>query len=126
MSAAKTLALALTALYAAAVFQPVNARDRNNYGVPDIMVEEGGKSVKTKKKGAEPKARPRSSSYVPSMTLPRSEPARVAPASPGVYTPPPINSFGDRATGAIHSYPLQQGIGNNPTNMQMYIRQNAN
>ena len=126
MSAAKTLALALAALYAAAVFQPAVARDRNTYGVPDIMVEEGGKSVKKKKKGAEPKARPRGSSYVPSLTLPRSEPARVAPAPPGVYTPPPITSFGDRATDAIHSYPLQKGIGNNPTNMQMYIRQNAN
>ena len=38
MSAAKTLALALAALYAAAVFQPVIARDRNTFGVPDIMV----------------------------------------------------------------------------------------
>ena len=126
MSAAKTVALALAALYAAAVFQPVVARDRNTYGVPDIMVDEPGKSVKKSKKGAGPKARPRSSSYVPSMTLPRSEPARVAPASPGVYTPPPITSFGDRARDAIHSYPLQKGIGNNPTDMQMYIRQNAN
>ena len=126
MSAIKALALAVTALYATAAFEPVHARDRNTYGIPDIMVEEGGKSVKKKKKGAEPKARPRGSSYVPPLTLPRSEPVRVAPASPGVYTPPPISSFGDRATGAIHSYPLQKGIGNNPTDMQMYIRQNAN
>ena len=125
MSAAKTLTLALAALYAAAVFQPVLARDRNTYGVPDIMVDEPGQSVKKSKKGAA-KARPRSSSYVPSMTLPRSEPARVSPASPGVYTPPPITSYGDRARDAIHSYPLQKGIGNNPTDMQMYIRQNAN
>jgi hypothetical protein len=126
MSTAKTLALTVAALYAATTFQPALARDRNTYGVPDIMVEEGGKSVKKKKRGAEPKARPRSSSYVPPLTLPRSEPVRVAPASPGVYTPPPIRSFGDRATDAIHSYPLQKGIGNNPTDMQMYIRQNAN
>ena len=40
MSAAKILALALAVLYAAAVFQPVIARDRNTFGVPDIMVEE--------------------------------------------------------------------------------------
>jgi hypothetical protein len=126
MSVAKTFALVLAALTTAAAFQPVLARDRNTYGVPDIMVEEGGKSVKKKKKAAGPKARPRSSSYVPSLTLPRSEPVRIAPASPGVYTPPPITSFGDRATGAIHTYPLQKGIGNNPTDMQMYIRQNAN
>ncbi len=126
MSAAKALTMALAALYVAAVFQPAIARDRNTYGVPDIMVDEGGKSVKKKRKGSEPKARPRGSSYVPSMTLPRSEPVRVAPASPGVYTPPPITTFGDRATDAIHSYPLQKGIGNNPTDMQMYIRQKAN
>ena len=126
MSAAKTFALALTALYAAAVFQPALARDRNTYGVPDIMVDEGGKPVKKKKKGATPKVRPRGSSYIPQLTLPRSEPVRVAPAWPGVYTPPPIRSFGDRATDAIHSYPLQKGIGNNPTDRQMYIRQNAN
>jgi hypothetical protein len=126
MSVAKPFALALAALYAAAAFQPVLARDRNARGVADIMVDEPGKSLKKKKKGAEPRARPRSSSYVPSLTLPRSEPARVAPASPGVYTPPPISSFGNRATDAIHSYPLQKGIGNNPTDMQMYIRQKAN
>ena len=111
MSAAKTLVLALAALSAAAMLHHVLARDRNNYGVPDIMVEEGGKSVNKDKKSAGPKARPRSSSYIPSMTLPRSEPVRIAPASPGVYTPPPITTFGDRATNAIHSYPLQQGIG---------------
>jgi hypothetical protein len=42
------------------------------------------------------------------------------------YQPPPIASFGDRATNAIHSYPLQNGIGNNPTDLPSYIRQNAN
>jgi hypothetical protein len=42
------------------------------------------------------------------------------------YRPPPINSFGDRVTGAIHSYPLEKGIGNNPTDFQTYIRQRAN
>ena len=124
MPTIKALSLALTILYAAAAFQPALARDRNTHGVPDIMVEERGAPAKKKK--VAPRARPYSSSYVPSLTLPRSEPVRVAPASPGVYTPPPINSFGDRATGAIHSYPLQRGIGNNPTDMQMYIRQNAN
>jgi hypothetical protein len=45
---------------------------------------------------------------------------------PGVYQPPPINSFGDRVIDAIHSYPLEKGIGNNPTDQQMYIRQRAN
>jgi hypothetical protein len=42
------------------------------------------------------------------------------------YKPPPINSFSDRVTNCIHSYPLNAGIGNNPTDQQTYIRQCAN
>ena len=42
------------------------------------------------------------------------------------YNPPKITTFGDRVNNAIQSYPLQKGIGNNPTDMQMYIRQNSN
>ena len=34
--------------------------------------------------------------------------------------------LGDRVTNAIHDYPLQEGIGNNPTDMQSFIRQRAN
>jgi hypothetical protein len=98
----------------------------------DIMVEEGGKPLKRskkdavapKKKSAAPKI-PRGSGYIPSGGLPRTE-AITVPSAPGVYKPPPINSFGDRTRDAIHSYPLQKGIGNNPTDQQMYIRQRAN
>jgi hypothetical protein len=43
----------------------------------------------------------------------------------GVYQPRPINSFGDRVTNAIHAYPLQRSLGNNPVNEQMFIRQRA-
>jgi hypothetical protein len=42
------------------------------------------------------------------------------------YNPPRITTPGDRATSAIHSYPLQKGLGNNPTDQQMYIRQHSN
>jgi len=42
------------------------------------------------------------------------------------YNPPRITTPGDRATSAIHSYPLNKGLGNNPTDQQMYIRQNSN
>jgi hypothetical protein len=45
---------------------------------------------------------------------------------PGVYRPPPINSFGDRVIDAIHAYPLEKGLGNNPADQQMFIRQRAN
>ena len=98
----------------------------------DIMVEEDGKPLKRnkkdatspKKKKAAPKI-PRGSGYITSAGLPRTQ-AITVPSAPGVYKPPPINSFGDRARDAIHSYPLEKGIGNNPTDQQMYIRQRAN
>lgn len=42
------------------------------------------------------------------------------------YNPPPINSFGDRVIDAIHAFPLQRGLGNNPNDLQQFIRQRAN
>lgn len=126
--------LALTALGAAAVLQPAFARD--DYGFRDIMVEEGGKKpvkrqqgtepAKGEPKQGEPRRRPRGSSYIPSTGLPRTEPVVVAPASPGVYRPPPVNSFSDRVTNCNHSFPLNAGIGNNPTDRSGYVRQCAN
>jgi hypothetical protein len=58
---------------------------------------------------------------LPSDPTPTSTPPVVQP-----YKPPSITTFGDRVNNAIQSYPLQRGIGNNPTNMQSYIRQKAN
>jgi hypothetical protein len=129
---AKGFAVALAALGVAAMPHPAFARD--DYGFRDIMVEEGGKKPPVKKqqkgpdtsKDAAPKQRPRGSGYVPSANLPRTEPVVVAPASPGVYKPPPINSFGDRVTNCIHSFPLARGLGNNPNEQQAFIRQCAN
>ena len=68
---------------------------------------------------------PRGSSYIPPATLPRTE-AIVTPPPPGVYKPPPINTFSDRVRNCIHSYPLNAGIGNNPTDQGAYVRQCAN
>ena len=70
-----------------------------------------------------------SSTYIPP---PVPSPSGGPPAAvllqppPAPYKPPPINSFGDRVTNCIHSYPLNKGIGNNPTDQQAYIRQCAN
>jgi hypothetical protein len=55
-----------------------------------------------------------------------SPPAVLLQPAPAPYRPPPIKSFGDRVTDCIHSYPLNKGIGNNPIDQQMYIRQCAN
>ena len=79
-----------------------------------------------------PAHRPRGSSTyipppVPSPYSSNSPPA-AALTRPVVqpYNPPPIQTFGDRVTNAIHDYSLQKGIGNNPTDMQSFIRQRAN
>jgi len=65
---------------------------------------------------------------VPSRNAPNSPPpaALVTPAAVQPYQPPPINSFGDRATNAIHDFSLQRGLGNNPNDLQSFIRQRAN
>ena len=51
--------------------------------------------------------------------------ALTAPA-PAPYRPPPITTFSDRVNNAIHAYPLERGIGNNPTDQQEFIRQRLN
>ena len=101
---------------------------RDGDGGISIMRDENAPKQKGEsKKAATPRRVPRgSSTYIPPpVPTPNTGRAIVAP-TPRVYTPPPINSFGDRVTGCIHSYPLNAGIGNNPTDQQSYIRQCAN
>ncbi len=113
-------------------FQPALAQQRSY----DIMVEEGGRPLKRPPKSVVPdsgeakkapkqRAYPRGSSYIPPANLPRTE-AIVTPQAPGVYKPPPINTFSDRVRNCIHSFPLNAGIGNNPTDRSSYVRQCAN
>jgi len=65
--------------------------------------------------------------YDPAANIGAAQSAPALPQSgPGVYQPRQINSFGDRVTNAIHAYPLQRSLGNNPVNEQMFIRQRAN
>ena len=52
--------------------------------------------------------------------------AALTQPAPAPYIPPPITTFSDRVTGAIHAYPLEKGIGNNPTDQQQFIRQRVN
>jgi len=62
---------------------------------------------------------------VPSLGI-GTPPAALLGSPPQPYKSPPIKSFGDRVIDCIHSYPLNKGIGGNPTDQQMYIRQCAN
>ena len=91
---------------------------------PRIMREE-----EPPKQGVErPRVIPRgSSTYIPPpVPSPYANPPPPLTQPPAVYQPPPIRSFGDRVIDAIHAYPLEKGIGNNPTDQQMFIRQRAN
>ena len=148
----KTLAVSVVAALAFGAIGDADARQKrtkrsatpglqyDTSGQPSIMRSgNGGISImrdenapKRPKGGSKEAVGPRkvprgSSTYIPPpVPSPNTGRAIVTPPTPGVYKPPPITSFGDRATGAIHSYPLQKGIGNNPTDQQMYIRQRAN
>ena len=134
MSPIKAVPFAAAALCAVMMVLPAAAQDRSY----DIMVEEGGRRPAKRKapqpdiapdtqpkKRTEPRTRPRGSSYVPPTGLPRTE-AIVTPPLPGVYVPPPVNSFSDRVNNCNHSFPLNAGVGNNPTDRSSYVRQCAN
>jgi hypothetical protein len=54
----------------------------------------------------------------PSLTL--SQP------SAGPYIPPPVNNPSERINQLNQSFPLNGGLGNNPTNRDAYIRYNFN
>lgn len=64
---------------------------------------------------------------VPAPNSPNSPPAAyLTRPPPPAYQPPPITTFSDRVGNAIHAYPLERGLGNNPLDQQMFIRQRAN
>jgi hypothetical protein len=57
--------------------------------------------------------------------VPSPSPLPLQPALP-VYKPPPINSVGDRVTNCLHSFRLNAGLGNSPTNRGFYVRSCVN
>jgi hypothetical protein len=107
-------------------------------GVPIIM--RGFDSSQGRRTATAPEAEPRlrpdrprprgSGTYIPSpVPSPNAGPSPqeiLGRQTVQPYKPPPINTFGDRVTNCIHSFPLNAGIGNNPRDQQSYIRQCAN
>jgi hypothetical protein len=80
-----------------------------------------------KERAQRPPTIPRgSSTSMPPVPAPSVPSAIVSQPYVGVYKPPPINSFSDRVTQCQHSFPLNAGLGNNPTNRDFYVRYCAN
>src|SRR6516165_3646078 len=106
----------------------------NCYGTPIIM--QGMDCPKRSARGGEPEpeqptnraqrrrltARGSAGSYAPARlstpSLPLSQP------STGVYIPPPVSNPSAQINQLNHSFPLNGGLGLNPTNRDAYIRYN--
>ncbi len=98
------------------------------YKTPAMLRDEGRSKEQPRERAERPVKIPRgSSTYIPPPNpSPYSSSAPAVQPAPAPYQPPKINSFGDRVTNCIHSFPLNAGIGNNPKDQQSYIRQCAN
>jgi hypothetical protein len=66
-----------------------------------------------------------SANFVPTGGLPRTPLLTQSPAVTP-YNPPPISNPSERITQFNHSFPLNGGLGNNPTDRDAYIRYNLN
>jgi hypothetical protein len=63
----------------------------------------------------------------PHTGLPDLPPRQLLQAAPPpVYAAPSQPSFSDKVTNCIHSYSLNAGVGNNPTNQTAYMGQCVN
>jgi hypothetical protein len=113
---------------------PQPALIQEEHGTPIIMQglewpkRPAGNEDRPRQRAERPRTIPRGSSTSIGPPVPSpGVPSAIAPQpSVGVYKPPPINSFGDRVTGCLHSFPLNAGLGNNPTNRDFYVRSCAN
>jgi hypothetical protein len=73
-----------------------------------------------------PRAAPRGSSgaYIPSSQPTPSLTLSQPPSGP--YIPPPVANPSEQIQQLNHSFPLNRGLGNNPTDRDSYIRYNLN
>jgi len=81
------------------------------------------------KRAERPSKIPRGSSvYVQPIPLPNTSRASgiAAPPSVAPYNPPPINNPSERIHQLNQSFPLNGGLGNNPSDRDAYIRYNLN
>jgi hypothetical protein len=148
-SSLQILALGLVLVFCALGTEQASARSQkhrfNSLTVPSIPVDATGTPVimqgleqpkkavedrhhgrKEAKEAKRPVYIPRgSASLVPagSSSLPRT-PSLGPPLAVTPYNPPAINSPSDRVIQSNQSFPLNGGLGNNPSNRDAYIRYN--
>jgi hypothetical protein len=114
---------------------PVSHASVDKDGTPIIMNDYPAPRVSKLKGEPEQRAdhpieipRGSSGSYVP--PTPSSSggppPASMLQTVPQPAPLPPPASFGDKAANCLQSFPLNQGVGNNSSDMQTYVRQCAN
>jgi hypothetical protein len=140
----RLLIAALAALLVLAHSDPVLARAKKSGSSSDMGLQRDASGTPIIMKGY--RSAPRQADtlrsrqkFTKSVRIPRGSSTYIPPPMPSAsqagattgqtvqpYNPPKITTFSDRVTNAIHSYPLQKGIGNNPTDQQMYIRQKSN
>ena len=104
----------------------------NCYGTPIIMqgmdcprrTARGEEQEQVTKRAERPRVTRRGSSgaYNPALLSPPSLP--LSQPSVGVYIPPPVANPSAQINQLNHSFPLNGGLGNNPTNRDAYIRYN--
>ena len=106
----------------------------NCYGTPIIMQGmdcprrtargEEQEQEQVTKRAERPRVTRRGSSgaYNPALLSPPSLP--LSQPSAGVYIPPPVANPSAQINQLNHSFPLNGGLGNNPTNRDAYIRYN--
>ena len=148
-SALQVLALGLVLVFCASGAEQASARSQkqrfDSLTVPSIPVDATGtpvimqgleqpkRAVEDRRHGRnEPKEAKRpvhiprgSASLVPagSSSLPRT-PSLGPPLAVTPYNPPAINSPSDRVIQSNQSFPLNGGLGNNPSTRDAYIRYN--
>jgi hypothetical protein len=71
-----------------------------------------------------PTTRGSSGPYIAAPLRPPSLTPTQPPAGP--YIPPPVDNPSERINQLNHSFPLNRGLGNNPTDRDAYIRYNLN
>jgi hypothetical protein len=109
--------------------------DVDENGTPIIMKDssrsrpKGEKEERPSQRAERPRKIPRgSSTYVAPIPLPNTGRSSgiVGPPPVTTYNPPPINNPSERINQLNQSFPLNRGLGNNPTDRGGYLRYNLN